>query len=183
MLSDHDLKALREIERRLRAESPELIRLFHSVEPRSATSRHKQARARVLVFAVAFTGLALVGPRVLNDAEIRAQKSPPLPRRSPPYATTTRRTGPVPDPGAAVVVPAVDTHWVIDLPTSCVTVSCNGNAQNAGTAVPAIEDPNTPRVIGPFRRLEGRDGPSAGITSQQSSTTTDRRLRRNWRTS
>lgn len=84
MLSDHDVKALDEIGRRLRAESPELIRLFHSGQPRPATSPRKHARARVLVFAVAFTGWALLGPRVLNDAEIRAQKSPPLPRRSCP---------------------------------------------------------------------------------------------------
>lgn len=183
MLSDHDLKALRKIERRLRAESSKLIRLFHSLEPRPATSRRKWARARMLVFAVAFTWLALVGPRVLNDAEIRAQKTPPLPRRSPPYDTTTRHTGPASDPGAAVVVSALDTHCLIDLSTSCVALSCNDNEQNVGTAVPAIEDPNTPRVIGPFRRLEGRDDPSAGITSQQSSTTTYRRFRRDWRTS
>lgn len=100
MLNDHDLKALRKIGRRLRAESPKLIRLVHSLEPRPATSRRKWARARMLVFAVAFTWLALAGPRVLNDAEIRARKTPPLPRRSPPYDTTTRHTGPAPDPDA-----------------------------------------------------------------------------------
>ena len=33
MLSDHELQALREIERRLRWTSPELIRLFDGVEP------------------------------------------------------------------------------------------------------------------------------------------------------
>ena len=33
VLSDHELQALREIERRLRWTSPELIRLFNSVEP------------------------------------------------------------------------------------------------------------------------------------------------------
>ena len=36
MLSDHELAALREIERRLRWESPELFRLFDSVEPQPA---------------------------------------------------------------------------------------------------------------------------------------------------
>ena len=30
--------------------------------------------------AAAVAGLALLGPRMLNDAEVRGQKSPPLPR-------------------------------------------------------------------------------------------------------
>jgi hypothetical protein len=41
MLSDHELEALRDIERRLRWDSPELARLFSSAEPPPAESRRK----------------------------------------------------------------------------------------------------------------------------------------------
>ena len=56
MLSDHELAALRDIERRLRWESPELFRLFDSVEPQQ-TGHHKRAQTRVLLAAAAVTGL------------------------------------------------------------------------------------------------------------------------------
>ena len=36
----------------------------------------RSARTRALVAAAAVAGLALLGPRMLNDAEVRAQKSP-----------------------------------------------------------------------------------------------------------
>ena len=54
MLGDHELEALRDIERRLRLDSPELARLFSTVEPcqrRVAASVH----ARMLVAAAALT--------------------------------------------------------------------------------------------------------------------------------
>ena len=94
-------QALRDIERRLRWESPELIRLFDSVEPQQAKNHRKRARTRVLMAAAALTGLALLGPRMLNEAEIRTQKRPPLPRTSPPDTTIAERADPVSGPAAA----------------------------------------------------------------------------------
>ena len=92
MLSDDELQALREIERRLRWESPELVRLFNSQEPQPATNHRQRARARVLLAAAAITGLVQLGPRMLNEAEIRTQQRVPLPRTAP--ADTTSPAGP-----------------------------------------------------------------------------------------
>lgn len=83
MLSDDELAAARDIERRLRWDSPELARLFDGMNPRPKKSPRKRAQARMLVAALAFAGLALLGPRMLNEVEIKIQKSPPLPRTSP----------------------------------------------------------------------------------------------------
>jgi hypothetical protein len=104
VLTDHELDALREIERQLRWESPELIRLFNSVEPQPAKPHRKRARTRVLVAAGAFAGLTLLGPRMLNDAEVSAQQRPPLPRTAPPDPTLTGRAGPASAVTAAVAV-------------------------------------------------------------------------------
>ena len=117
MLSDHELDALRDIERRLRWDSPELARLFSTVEPPPPRSRRKRARAKLLVAAAVFTGMALRGPRMLTEAEVKTQKSPPLPRTSPPITTVARRKG------ALRAHPAV-TSWVaVDLflspPNNC----------------------------------------------------------------
>jgi len=46
VLSDDELHALREIERRLRWESPELVQLFNSQEPQPATNHRQRARNR-----------------------------------------------------------------------------------------------------------------------------------------
>ena len=61
MLSDDELQALREIERRLRWESPELVQLFNSQEPQPATNHRQRARTRVLLAAAAITGLVAAG--------------------------------------------------------------------------------------------------------------------------
>jgi len=83
VLSDDELHALRDIERRLRWQSPELVRLFNRVEPQPATNHRPRARTRVLLAAAALTGLALLGPRVLNEAEVRTRRRRPLPRTAP----------------------------------------------------------------------------------------------------
>ena len=44
MLSDDELQALRDIERRLRWNSPELVQLFNSVHPQPQTNHHRRAR-------------------------------------------------------------------------------------------------------------------------------------------
>ena len=75
MLSDHELQALREIERRLRWTSPELIRLFDGMDPPSEENRRKRARVRALLAAFAVAGLTLRGPRMLNEAETTAQQA------------------------------------------------------------------------------------------------------------
>jgi hypothetical protein len=78
MLSEDEIQALREIERRLRWHSPELVRLFESVEPQPESKHRQRARARVLLAAAAVTGVALLGPRMLNEAEVRTRR-----RRAP----------------------------------------------------------------------------------------------------
>jgi hypothetical protein len=103
MLSDDEIQALREIERRLRWHSPELVRLFGSVEPQQATKHRQRASARALLAAAAVTGLALLGPRMLNEAEVRTQWRQPLPCTAPadsvgradPVSGTAVSTGPV----------------------------------------------------------------------------------------
>ena len=44
VLSDDELQALREIERRLRWESPELVQLFNSAEPQPAMNHRQRAK-------------------------------------------------------------------------------------------------------------------------------------------
>ena len=103
MLSDDELHALREIERRLRWESPELVQLFNSQEPQPATNRQR-ARNRVLLAAAAITGLVQLGPRMLTEAEVRTQQRVPLPRTASFDTTIARRADPVSGP-VAVTAP------------------------------------------------------------------------------
>ena len=100
MLSDDELQALRDIERRLRWHSPELVQLFNSVEPQSETTHHQRARTKVLLAAAALTGLTLLGPRMLNETEIRTQRRAPLPHTAEADNATARRTDPVSGPAA-----------------------------------------------------------------------------------
>jgi hypothetical protein len=74
VLTDDELQALRDIERRLRWHSPQLVQLFNSVEPQSETTHHERGRTKVLLAAAALTGLTLLGPRMLNETEIRTQR-------------------------------------------------------------------------------------------------------------
>jgi hypothetical protein len=80
VLSDDELQALRDIERRLRWESPELVRLFNSQEPQPTANHGQRARSRALLAAAAIKGLVLLGPRMPTEAEIRTQQRAPLPR-------------------------------------------------------------------------------------------------------
>lgn len=64
MLSDDERNALCEIEQRLLASSPTLVRVFHGVTPRPPYDRSVRVRLRVLVLAVTFGMFALRGPRV-----------------------------------------------------------------------------------------------------------------------
>jgi hypothetical protein len=106
VLSDDELHALREIERRLRWQSPELVRLFNSHEPQPAKDHGQRARARALLAAAAITGLVQLGPRVLTEAEVRTQQRRPLPRTAPSDTTIARRTDPHSGP-AALTAPIV----------------------------------------------------------------------------
>jgi hypothetical protein len=105
VLSDHELAALRDIERQLRWGSPELLRLFDGVEPQQAKDHLKRARARVLMAGAALMGLALLGPRLLDEAEVRTRRRRPLPRTAPADSTNTRRTGPASGTAAAATIP------------------------------------------------------------------------------
>ena len=117
MLSDDELHALRDIERRLRWASPELVRLFDGVEPLPEANRRKRARARMLVASAAFAGLALLGPRMLNEAETTAQRRPATAAVSPSQVTIASR-GPTAS-GPATSVAALVT--VIDLSIGALT--------------------------------------------------------------
>lgn len=100
MLSDDELQALRDIERQLRWHSPQLIQLFNSVEPQPQTTHHQRARTKVLLAAAALTGLTLLGPRMLNETEVRTQRRAPLPHTASADNATARRTDPVSGPAA-----------------------------------------------------------------------------------
>ncbi|WP_165606455.1 DUF3040 domain-containing protein [Mycolicibacterium celeriflavum] len=78
-MSDDELHALRAIERRLRWENPDLVRLFSSEEPPLAANLRQPARGRALLAAAAITGLLLLGPRNLTEAEVRTRRRAPLP--------------------------------------------------------------------------------------------------------
>jgi hypothetical protein len=101
MLSDDELQALRDIERRLRWHSPELVQLFNSVEPQSETTHHQRTRTKVLLAAAALTGLTLLGPRMLNETEIRIQRRAPLPHTAEADNATA---GPAAPAGPVAVV-------------------------------------------------------------------------------
>ena len=110
MLSDDELQALRQIGRRLRWESPELVQLFNSHEPQPATNHRQRARTRVLLGAAAITGMVQLGPRVLTEAEIRIQQRAPLPRIALFDTTIARRADPV-----SGLVAVTDLIEVVDL--------------------------------------------------------------------
>ena len=95
MLSDDELHALREIERRLRWHSPELVHLFDSQEPQPEPKHRQRARTRALLAAAAIKGLMLLGPCMPTEAEIRTQQRTPLPRTAAFDTTIARRTAPV----------------------------------------------------------------------------------------
>lgn len=95
MIRHHERAVLHDIECQIRRESPELIRLFDNARGQQQEVPGKRARTRGLIAAAAFTGLAILGPRMLDEAEIQTQKRPPLPRTSP---QTTAADGPVPVP-------------------------------------------------------------------------------------
>lgn len=93
MLSDNEFAALRDIERRFYRGSPELFRLFDSVEPQSVTNQRKPARTRMLIAAVALSWLALRGPRMLSATEVRILRRQPLPRTARADNAAAERTG------------------------------------------------------------------------------------------
>jgi len=125
MLSDHKFEALSHITRRLRWDSSELTRFFSTVETPPPTSRRKPARATMLLAAAVFASMALLGPRMLTEAEVKTRKRPPLPRTSPPVNPVARRRSP--SVGSAAAVPS---SVAIDLfpgpPTTIATASCQG---------------------------------------------------------
>jgi hypothetical protein len=100
VLSDDELQALLDIERRLRWHSPELAQLFNSVEPQSETTHLQRGRTKVLLAAAALTGLTLLGPRMLNETEVQTRRRAPLPRTAKADNATNRRTDPVSGPAA-----------------------------------------------------------------------------------
>jgi hypothetical protein len=136
MLSDDELHALRDIERRLRWNSPDLIRLFDSAEPQQgatdrprsqghhATNHRKRARTRALIAGAALTGLTLLGPRVLNEAEVRTQRRRPLPRTAPADSAIAERADPV--SGAAPAGPVGVMDISLTPPTIVATPSRHG---------------------------------------------------------
>lgn len=123
MLSDHELQALREIERRLRWQSPELVRLFNSDELHSVKNHRQRAKARVLLAAAALTGLTLIGPRMLNEAEVRTQQRAPLPRTAPSDTAIARRTEPI-SRSAALSAPVEGVEIVVGPSTIFATPLC-----------------------------------------------------------
>lgn len=105
MLTDRELETLRDIERRLRSESPKSARLSSKVKSHNAFADQKRARGRMLVAAVVLACMATLTPRTLNEAEVRVRRTPPPPRTASSDAHVTRRAGPVCDAISAVTMP------------------------------------------------------------------------------
>lgn len=163
MLSDHELEALREIERRLRWTSPELIRLFDGMDLPSEENRRKRAPVRVLVASAALAGLMLRGPRMLNEAEASAQQRPPLPRTPPLETIVARRTAS--EPAASVAAPVAVADLSIGVSTPRATATCQARARD--TVVPLTgEHPTT-------GRLADRRAVSIGFSCPQSPSSAD----------
>jgi hypothetical protein len=97
VLIERELDALRDIERRLRWESPELTRLFGDGRLPDDPDRRKRMRSRVLVAAAALSALTLLGPRTHDDADLGGHNLPPLTRTSPPEVSADRSRAPIPD--------------------------------------------------------------------------------------
>ena len=169
MLSDDELQALREIERRLRWTSPELVRLFDGVEPLPEENRRNRARARMLVASAAFAGLALLGPRMLNEAETTAQRRPPLPQVSPSQASIASRGPTASEPATSVAAPVTVVDLSVGALTPQATATCQAHARDTDTAVPSTGEPTT-------RSVDWRDL-SLSIDSPQSPSSTDRDAR------
>lgn len=123
MLSEHELQALRDIERRLRWESPELVRLFGNAEPPPTTNHSRRARTRVLLAAAALTGLALRGPRPLNEAEVRTRRRRPLPHAVSAATAIAERAEPVSGP-AAPAAPIAVVDILLCAPTVVAAALC-----------------------------------------------------------
>jgi hypothetical protein len=157
VLSDDELHNLREIERRLRWTSPELGRLFDGVEQRPDESRGQRARAKMLVASAAFAGLALLGPRMLNEAETTALRRPPLPQVSPSPSE--------PAPSVATRITVID---LLGASTTQATATATGpaHARDTNIAVPSTGEPTT-------RPVERRHL-SFSIDSPRSPSNTDR---------
>lgn len=134
MLSDSELDALREIERRLRWSDPELVQLFDGEKSHTPKGRRKRGWAPAFAAAAAAAGLTLRGPRLLNDAEVDAQKTAPPARTSPRDSTGARRACPVPSAEAAVTAVPAGVDILIDVsrggrsPTPSVDAAPNGAA-------------------------------------------------------
>jgi len=167
MLSDHELQALREIERRLRWTSPELVRLFDGVEPLPEENPRKRVRARVLVASAAFAGLALLGPRMLNEAETAAQRRPPLPQVSPSQATIASRGPTASEPATSVAAPVTVIDLSIGASTTQATATCQAHARDTDTSVPPTGEFDT------TGRFADRRAVSIRFSGPQSPASTD----------
>ena len=121
MLSDDERNALCEIEQRLLASSPTLVRVFHGVTPRPPFHRSVRVRLRVLVLAVTFGVFALRGPRVFNEAEITVRKSSPTPRttRAAPALNRLAVGG---SRSASAIPVTTDTARILDPSTTSVLI-------------------------------------------------------------
>jgi hypothetical protein len=77
----------------------------------------------VLLAAAALTGLALLGPRMLTEAEVRTPKRAPLPRTAPFDTAIARRTDPVSGP-AALTTPVAAVEIFVAPSTIVATSLC-----------------------------------------------------------
>lgn len=123
MLSEDEFDTLRDIERRLRWESPALVRLFGNAEPPPAANHSQRAKTRVVLAAAALTGLALLGARPFNEAEILTRRRRPLPRAVPVDTAIADRAEPASGP-AAPAAPIAVVDVFLGAPTVVATPRC-----------------------------------------------------------
>ena len=122
MLSEDEFEALRDIERRLRWESPALVRLLGNAGQPPA-NHSQRAKARVVLAAAALTGLARLGARAFNEAEILTRRRRPLPRTVPVDTAIADRAEPASGP-AAPAAPIAVVDVFLGAPTVVATPRC-----------------------------------------------------------
>ena len=115
-------------------QSPEPVRLFNTHETQPAKNHRKtEAAQNAHGCAPRSRGCATsLGPRILNEAEVRTQKRAPLPRTAPPDTATAvaRRSDPV--PGLALTRPVAVVY--MSLAPSAIAATPHGIAEEEPAA-------------------------------------------------
>jgi len=80
VLSDSDLRTLREMQRRLSAEDPDFVRRFGFPDPCRPAERRRRARLRMILTEM-IAALTIMDPQPLTGTQADVLSTIPAPRR------------------------------------------------------------------------------------------------------